>query len=82
MALADCASVRDASELIGQIWSGLERTSGNFGHSEVVNWWADLLHEVAECMVRRLSAREKCVDEEESLRQCIRPVCGDGVSWP
>ena len=46
MALADCASVQDASELIGQIWSGLERTSGNFGHSEVVNWWADLLQEV------------------------------------
>jgi hypothetical protein len=32
--------------------------------------------EVAECMVRRLTAREKFV-EEESLRQCIRPVCGD-----
>ena len=46
MALADCASVREASELIGQIWSGLETTSGSFGHSEVVNWWADLLHEV------------------------------------
>jgi hypothetical protein len=32
--------------------------------------------ELAECMVRRLTAREKLVDEE-SLRQCIRPVCGD-----
>jgi len=31
---------------------------------------------VSECMVRRLTAREKLVDEE-SLRQCIRPVCGD-----
>jgi hypothetical protein len=28
------------------------------------------------CMVRRLTAREKLVDEE-SLRQCIRPVCGE-----
>jgi hypothetical protein len=28
--------------------------------------------EVAECMVRRLTAREKLVDGE-SLRQCIRP---------
>jgi hypothetical protein len=28
------------------------------------------------CMVRRLTAREKCLDED-SLRQCIRPVCGD-----
>ena len=46
MALADCTSVRDASELIVQIWSVLERTSGNFGHNEVVNWWAGLLHEV------------------------------------
>jgi hypothetical protein len=45
-ALADCASVQEASELIGQIWSGLEKTSGNFGRNEVVNWWADLLHEV------------------------------------
>jgi hypothetical protein len=27
--------------------------------------------ELAECMVRRLTAREKLVDEE-SLRQCIR----------
>jgi len=46
MALGDCVSVREASELIGQIWSCLETTSGNFVHSEVVNWWADLLHEV------------------------------------
>ena len=46
MAIVDCASVREASELIGQIWSGLETTSGNFSHSGVVNWWADLLHEV------------------------------------
>jgi hypothetical protein len=46
MALADCASVREASELIRQIWSCLETTSGNFGLSEVVNWWADLLNEV------------------------------------
>jgi hypothetical protein len=30
------------------------------------------------CMVRRLTAREKLVDEE-SLRQCIRPVCGEFV---
>jgi len=29
--------------------------------------------EFAECMVRRLTAREKFV-EEESLRQCIRPL--------
>src|SRR5664280_3849625 len=29
-----------------------------------------------QCMVRRLTAREKLVDEE-SLRQCIRRVCGD-----
>jgi hypothetical protein len=29
-------------------------------------------------MVRRLTAREKLVDEE-SLRQCIRPVCGGFV---
>jgi len=33
------------------------------------------------CMVRRLTAREKLVDEE-SLRQCIRPVVWRGVSWP
>jgi hypothetical protein len=46
MAIADCASVREASELIGQIWSGIETMSGSFDHSEVVNWWADLLHEV------------------------------------
>jgi hypothetical protein len=46
MALANCASVRDASELIGQIWSGLESTSENIGQSEVINWWANLLHEV------------------------------------
>jgi hypothetical protein len=32
--------------------------------------------EVAECMVRRLTAREKCWDEE-SLRQCIRPLGGE-----
>jgi hypothetical protein len=30
------------------------------------------------CMVRRPTAREKFVDEE-SLRQCIRPVCGGFV---
>ena len=29
-----------------------------------------------ECMVRRRTAREKCL-EEESLRQCIRPFCGE-----
>jgi hypothetical protein len=46
MALADCASIREASDLLVQIWSSLETTSGNLGHSEVVNWWADLLHEV------------------------------------
>jgi hypothetical protein len=28
------------------------------------------------CMVRRPTAREKCL-EEESLRQCIRPFCGE-----
>ena len=28
------------------------------------------------CMVRRRTAREKCL-EEESLRQCIRPFCGE-----
>ena len=32
-----------------------------------------LARELAECMVRRLTAREKLVDEE-SLLQCIRPV--------
>src|ERR1035437_4208894 len=32
-------------------------------------------------MVRRLTAREKLVDEE-SLRQCIRPVFWRCVSWP
>ena len=31
---------------------------------------------VTECMVRRRTAREKCL-EEESLRQCIRPFCGE-----
>ena len=45
-ALVDCASVEEASELIGQVWTGLETTSGKFGQNEVVNWWADLLHEV------------------------------------
>lgn len=45
-ALVDCASVEEASELIGQVWEGLEKTSGKFGQNEVVNWWADLLHEV------------------------------------
>jgi hypothetical protein len=45
-ALADCASVKEASELIGQVWAGLEKTSVKFGQNEVVNWWADLLHEV------------------------------------
>jgi hypothetical protein len=44
--LTDCASVEEASELIGQVWTGLETTSGKFGQNEVVNWWADLLHEV------------------------------------
>jgi hypothetical protein len=32
--------------------------------------------DVAECIVRRLTAREKCWDEE-SLRQCIRPLGGE-----
>jgi hypothetical protein len=44
--LADCASIREASDLMVQIWSSLETTSGNLGDSDVVNWWADLLHEV------------------------------------
>jgi hypothetical protein len=37
--------------------------------------------ELVKCMVRRPTAREKLVDEE-SLRQCIRPVCGELFSWP
>jgi hypothetical protein len=44
--LVDCASAKEAGELIGQIWTGLETTSGKLGQNEVVNWWADLLHEV------------------------------------
>jgi hypothetical protein len=47
-ALADSASAEEARELIDQIWSSLETTSGRFGHNEVVNWWADLLHEVTD----------------------------------
>jgi hypothetical protein len=33
------------------------------------------------CMVRRATARES-LGEETSLRQCIRPLSGDPLSWP
>jgi hypothetical protein len=36
------------------------------------------LIDLLKCMVRRPTAREKFMDEE-SLRQCIRPVCGEFV---
>ena len=45
-ALTDSASADDARELIRKIWSSLEATSGKLGQNEIVNWWADLLHEV------------------------------------
>jgi hypothetical protein len=35
-----------------------------------------LENELAECMVRRVNAREK-FRMKESLRQCIRPLCGE-----
>ena len=37
--------------------------------------------EVAECMVRRLNAREK-FRMKEGLRQCMRPLGGEFFSWP
>jgi hypothetical protein len=36
----------------------------------------DFLSELAECMVRRVNAREK-FRMKESLRQCIRPLGGE-----
>ena len=33
------------------------------------------------CMVRRATARGSLA-EKTSLRQCIRPLCGDRLSWP
>jgi hypothetical protein len=45
-------------------------------------WWVSLksgaieVAELAECMVRRLTAREK-FRMKESLRQCIRPLGGE-----
>lgn len=47
-ALSDCATSVQASELTRQVWSSLEVSSGKFGQSEVVNWWADILHSVKE----------------------------------
>jgi hypothetical protein len=44
--LMDSASVGEANHLIRQVWSSLEKTSEMFGDNEIVNWWADLLHEV------------------------------------
>jgi hypothetical protein len=51
--------------LLGESVQNLIRAEGVLGRFEL-----------AQCMVRRLTARKKFVDEE-SLRQCIRPVCGE-----
>jgi hypothetical protein len=47
-ALSRSASPIEASELTNDIWSSLEGSSGKFGQSEIVNWWADVLHSVKE----------------------------------
>jgi hypothetical protein len=47
-ALADCASPEDASTLIDEIWTSLEAISDKFGQNDIVNWWANLIHEVKE----------------------------------
>jgi hypothetical protein len=47
-ALSHSASPIEASELTHDIWSSLEGSAGKFGHGEVVNWWADVLHGVKE----------------------------------
>ena len=47
------------------------------GHTSIL--WENILF--PKCMVRLLTAREKRLDEE-SLRQCIRPVGGDLFSFP
>jgi hypothetical protein len=45
-ALSHSASPVEASELTNDIWSSLEASLGKFGRSEIVNWWADVLHSV------------------------------------
>ena len=47
-ALSDSSTPIEASELAHELWSSLEVSSGKFGQSEVVNWWADVLHSVKE----------------------------------
>ena len=44
--------------------------------SDHVMWTRKRLIELAECMVRRVNAREK-LRMKESLRQCIRPLGGE-----
>ncbi len=71
-----------------RVWEGWEAGFMAFHafHTLSFPWpaFADADHrksKLPQCMVRRLNAREKLVDEE-SLRQCIRPVVWRCLSWP
>ncbi len=47
-ALADSDSAAEACTLTDEIWLGLEAARDGFSPNEIINWWADLLHEIVQ----------------------------------
>ena len=54
------------------LWSATRKQSCRMDNSNLTFWAGEL----AQCMVRRVNAREK-FRMKESLRQCIRPLGGE-----